>query len=280
MAAELVSRAHETVVVPPDRGTVRVRPERPANTPVSSPREPMRPIDRNGPSAFSGLFRARTRVPPVGRRRRRLRRAGSRSSAWRARAPTARTGERHLEHVPVQPPSRGATAAPSAATSEHREAARVRRARARVESDAVLALGALLKLRVDVERHLRVGVANLDLHPSHVDPVGQDPFRVGPVSDGCSRMTTVSATLAERSATTPIVATQRCDLANEEIGDVPRDVRQPRAPLRRWRNPLLRGADLHPTVRFSRARTLHLKAPVGRGGRTRSPREEARDPRP
>jgi hypothetical protein len=26
---------------------------------------------------------------------------------------------------------------------------------------------------------------------------------------------------------------------------VPRDVRQPRAPLRRWRNPLLRGADLH-----------------------------------
>jgi len=42
-----------------------------------------------------------------------------------------------------------------------------------VEGRAVVALGALLELRVDVHRHLRVGVAYLIHHPLHVKVVRQ-----------------------------------------------------------------------------------------------------------
>ncbi|MGZ6574601.1 MAG: hypothetical protein ACXVHB_19535 [Solirubrobacteraceae bacterium] len=37
----------------------------------------------------------------------------------------------------------------------------------------MLALDALLQLRVDVERHLRIGVADLPHHPQHVEAVGE-----------------------------------------------------------------------------------------------------------
>jgi hypothetical protein len=41
-----------------------------------------------------------------------------------------------------------------------------------VELGAVGAVGALLELRVDVHRHLRVGVPDLGHHPLHVEAVG------------------------------------------------------------------------------------------------------------
>jgi hypothetical protein len=41
----------------------------------------------------------------------------------------------------------------------------------------VLALDALLQLRVDVERHLRVGVADLAHHPEDVEAVGEQRDR-------------------------------------------------------------------------------------------------------
>jgi hypothetical protein len=46
-----------------------------------------------------------------------------------------------------------------------------------VEADTVVALGALLKLGVNVHRHLRVGVADLIHHPLHIEVVGEERDR-------------------------------------------------------------------------------------------------------
>jgi hypothetical protein len=46
-----------------------------------------------------------------------------------------------------------------------------------VKCRPVLALDALLELRVDVHRHLRVGVADLAHDPQHVEAVGQQRDR-------------------------------------------------------------------------------------------------------
>jgi len=38
----------------------------------------------------------------------------------------------------------------------------------------VLALDALFQLRMNVQRHLRIGVADLTHHPLHVEAIGQE----------------------------------------------------------------------------------------------------------
>ena len=57
----------------------------------------------------------------------------------------------------------------------------VRAAEELVERGAVGALDALLQLRVDVERHRRIGVADLTHDPLDVEAIGQQSYRyVGP----------------------------------------------------------------------------------------------------
>jgi hypothetical protein len=66
MAEELVSPAHETVVVPPGRATVRFRAGNACkHDGCRRAGKPMSRIDRNGPSAFSGRFRVLSRSGAV-----------------------------------------------------------------------------------------------------------------------------------------------------------------------------------------------------------------------
>src|SRR5918996_5275477 len=86
MEAELLPLAHETVVVSSDRVTGRLGLGNARKTAVVVPAQAERHIDRNGPSAFSGLFITRRDETATARRSRR--RAGT--AGDRVVAPAAR----------------------------------------------------------------------------------------------------------------------------------------------------------------------------------------------